>query len=80
MMVHLQPDGVANIATIAVFIGLDILAVILRIISKARTKHRFAQDDLWILCALLFFFGWAGLNLYCESVRFLSRSLLTQDT
>ena len=65
-MVHLQPDGVANIITIIVFIFLDILAVILRIIAKGRTKKRFAKDDLWILCALLFFFGWVGLNLYCE--------------
>ena len=65
-MVHIQPDGRANIATIVAFIVLDSLAVILRIISKGKTKNRYSSDDWWILCALLFFFGWAGLKLYCE--------------
>ena len=67
-MVHLRHDAVVNVTTIVVFIFLDSLAVILRIISKGKTKNGFSSDDWWILCALLFFLGWAGLKLYCEYI------------
>ena len=65
MMVHLQSNGVANLATAIVFIFLDTFAVILRLISKTKTKHRFRSDDWWILVALAFFFGWAAQIIYC---------------
>lgn len=71
-MVHLPPDGRASFTTIVVFIILDSFAVILRIISKGKTKNRYSQDDWWILCALLLFFGWAGVRLYCKQQRSLS--------
>lgn len=65
-MVHLRHDAIANVTTIVVFMFLDSLAVILRIISKRKTKSGFSSDDWWILCALLFFLGWAALKLYRE--------------
>ena len=74
-MVHLRHDAIANVTTIVLFIFLDSLAVILRIISKGKTKNGFSSDDWWILCALLFFFGWAGLKLYCEYLSPLFRGL-----
>lgn len=63
-MVKLQPDGVSNLAAAITFVVVDSLAVVLRIISKGKTKYRFSSDDWWILCALLFFYCWAGLVLY----------------
>lgn len=65
-MVKFQPDGVSNFVTAILFVVIDSFAVLLRIISKGKTKYRFSSDDWWILCALLFFYGWAGLILYCE--------------
>ena len=65
-VVELHPDGAANLAMAIVFMVLDTLAVVLRIISKGKTKYRFSSDDWWILCALLFFYCWAGLILFCE--------------
>ena len=74
-MVHLRHDAIANVTTIVLFIFLDSLAVILRIISKGKTKNGFSSDDWWILCALLFFLGWAGLKLYREYPSPLFRGL-----
>ena len=65
-MAKLLPGAVSNIVVITVFIILDALAVILRLIAKRRTKHRFGYDDSWIIFALFLFFIWAGLVIHCK--------------
>lgn len=71
-MVPLRSDGVANVATAIVFVVVDSLAVVLRILSKSKTKHYLRSDDWWILGALAFFIAWAGQIIYCE---FLTRQV-----
>ena len=66
IMMRLQSDGSANVVTAIVFVVIDTFAVILRLISKRKTKHYFSSDDQWILCALILFFGWAGQIIYCR--------------
>ncbi len=60
-MIPLRKDGKQLLATSIVFLVLDVIAVILRLIAKSRTKNRFAFDDLWILLTLVVFAAWAAL-------------------
>lgn len=61
MMIPLKNDGKQLLFTSIVFLILDVIAVILRLIAKSKTKYRFALDDLWILLTLVVFAAWAGL-------------------
>ncbi|KAL8723797.1 MAG: hypothetical protein Q9181_007189 [Wetmoreana brouardii] len=63
-MAKLQPDGVSNTAVAVVFMVVDTLAVMLRLVAKRRTKHRFGSDDSGIVFALVLFFVWAGLVIH----------------
>jgi hypothetical protein len=74
MTVSLQPDGVANLVTVIVFVALDTGAVLLRLLAKRRNKRPLGNDDYWMLVALVFMYGWTGLIIYCmlrspESLR-----------
>ena len=61
MMIVLGKDGKQLLFTSIVFLILDVIAVVLRLIAKSRTKSRFALDDLWIILTLFVFAAWAGL-------------------
>ena len=61
MMPRLEKDGKQLLSTSIVFLGLDVIAVVLRFVAKSRTKHRFDLDDLWILITLVVFAAWAAL-------------------
>lgn len=60
-MIVLGKDGKQLLFTSIVFLILDVIAVVLRLIAKSRTKSRFALDDLWIILTLFVFAAWAGL-------------------
>ena len=60
-MIRLEKDGKQLLYTSIVFLILDVIAVILRLVAKSRTKYRFAFDDAWILFTLVVFAAWAGL-------------------
>ena len=60
-MIHLRKDGKQLFYTSIVFLILDIIAVILRLFAKSRTKFRFAYDDLWIIVTVVVFAAWAAL-------------------
>ena len=60
-MVRLEKDGKQLFFTSIVFLILDIIAVILRLFAKSRTKFRFASDDLWIIATVVVFAAWAAL-------------------
>lgn len=60
-MIPLRKDGKQLLYTSIVFLILDAVAVVLRLIAKSRTKSRFALDDLWIILTLIVFAAWAGL-------------------
>ena len=65
-MAKLLPGALSNTVVIILFTILDVFAVMLRLIAKRRTKHRFGYDDGWIILALTLFFFWAGLVLHCK--------------
>lgn len=65
MVASMKSDGVANFATAIVFIVVDTIAVLLRLLSKRKNKRTFGSDDYWMLVALAFFYVWAGLVIYC---------------
>lgn len=65
MPVSMAPDGAANLVSAILFIVLDSLAVLLRFISKYKTKRGFAADDYWMLVALIWTYAWAALVIYC---------------
>ena len=65
-MAKLLPGALSNTVVIILFTILDVFAVMLRLIAKRRTKHRFGYDDGWIILALILFFFWAGLVLHCK--------------
>ena len=76
MMLALKEDGKRLLSTSIVFLVLDPIAVLLRLIAKSKTKSGFALDDLWILITLVVFAAWAalvigskGMNGPCKSVR-----------
>lgn len=60
-MLALKEDGKRLLSTSIVFLVLDVIAVLLRLIAKSKTKSRFALDDLWILTTLVVFAAWAAL-------------------
>ena len=60
-MIHLEKDGKQLLVTSIVFLVLDTVAVVLRLVAKSRTKFRFAYDDLWIIVTVVVFAAWAGL-------------------
>ncbi|KAI1576108.1 hypothetical protein PtrEW4_002296 [Pyrenophora tritici-repentis] len=60
----MAPDGAANLVSAILFIVLDSLAVLLRFISKYKTKRGFAADDYWMLVALIWTYAWAALVIY----------------
>ena len=57
----LYHDGKELLYTCIVFLIIDVVAVVLRILAKQRTKARFDVDDLWIASSLLVFAAWIGL-------------------
>ena len=61
MMILLGKDGKQLLFTSIVFLILDVIAVVLRLIAKSRTKSRFSIDDLWIILTLIVFAAWAAL-------------------
>jgi hypothetical protein len=63
----MKPDGIDNFVTAILFIVVDTLAVILRVLAKLKTKRRLSSDDYWMFAALVFYYGWAGLIIYCQS-------------
>lgn len=65
-MAKLLSDGLSNTVVAIVFMAIDTVAVILRILSKQRTQHRFGPDDAWIFFALASFFVWSGLVIHCK--------------
>ena len=65
-MAKLLQGALANTVVIVVFIILDALAVMLRLIAKRRAKHHFKYDDGWLIFALALFFIWAGLVIHCK--------------
>ncbi|PVI01492.1 hypothetical protein DM02DRAFT_613657 [Periconia macrospinosa] len=60
----MRPDGVANVVLAIIFIVLDTIAVALRIFAKRRIKRPLKSDDVWMVVALIFFYGWAALVIY----------------
>ena len=60
-MVHLKKDGKQLLATAIVFLILDAVAVVLRLVAKSKTKYRFGFDDLYLLFTFVVFAAWAGL-------------------
>lgn len=60
-MIPLGKDGKQLLYTSIVFLILDVVAVVLRLIAKSRTKSRFSFDDLWIILTLIVFAAWAAL-------------------
>ena len=60
-MIPLEKDGKQLLFTSIIFLILDVIAVVLRLVAKSRTKYRFALDDLWILLTLVVFAAWAAL-------------------
>lgn len=66
MGISMKPDGVDNFVTAIVSIVADTVAVLLRVLAKRKTKRFPGSDDYWMIVSLLFFYGWAGLILYCE--------------
>ena len=67
-MVHLRRDGKHLLITAIAYLILDTIAVILRLIAKSRTKHRFTLDDLYIIFALVAYAAWAGLVIGSKQV------------
>ena len=61
IMIPLEKDGKQLLFTSIIFLILDVIAVVLRLVAKSRTKYRFALDDLWILLTLVVFAAWAAL-------------------
>ena len=60
MMVKLEKDGKQLVSTAIVFLVLDAIAVVLRLLAKSKTKHKFAFDDLFMLLTLVVFAAFAG--------------------
>ena len=65
MPASMAPDGASNFISAILFIVLDSLAVLLRFISKYKTKRGFGADDYWMLVALIWSYAWAALVIYC---------------
>ncbi len=60
-MIRLEKDGKQLLSTAIVFLVLDAIAVVLRLIAKSKTKRRFAFDDLCIVFTFIVYAAWAGL-------------------
>ena len=60
-MIKLENDGKQLLSTAIVFLVLDAIAVVLRLVAKSKTKHRFAFDDLFMLLTFVVFAAWAGI-------------------
>ena len=60
-MIRLETDGRRLLSTAIVFLILDAIAVILRLVAKSKTKSRFAFDDLYIVSAFIVCAAWDGL-------------------
>lgn len=69
MMIPLGKDGKQLLFTSIVFLILDVIAVVLRLIAKSRTKSRFSFDDLWIILTLIVFAAWAALVIGSKEMR-----------
>lgn len=66
---YLRKDGKQLLYTSTIFLILDVVAVVLRLIAKSRTKSRFALDDLWIILTLVVFAAWAGLVIGSKEMK-----------
>ena len=60
-MIRLKEDGTQLLSTAIVFLILDAIAVISRLVAKSKTKSRFAFDDLYIVSAFIVYGAWVGL-------------------
>ena len=74
-MAKLLFDGRNNVIVAIVFIAVDTIAVILRVISKLKTTNRVGQDDGWIIFGLACFYVWA-----CFVIHGKLRSLNSQSS
>ena len=66
---YLRKDGKQLLYTSTIFLILDVVAVVLRLIAKSRTKSGFALDDLWIILTLVVFAAWAGLVIGSKEMK-----------
>lgn len=60
-MVQLEKDGKQLLSTAIVFLILDAVAVVFRLVAKSKTKHRFAFDDMFMVLTFIVYTAWAGL-------------------
>ena len=60
-MVQLEKDGKQLLSTAIVFLIVDAIAVVLRLVAKSKTKYRFAFDDLCMVFTFIVYTAWAGI-------------------
>ena len=60
-MVQLEQDGKQLLSTAIVFLIVDAIAVVLRLVAKSKTKYRFAFDDLCMVSTFIIYTAWAGI-------------------
>ena len=62
-MVHLQPDGRALFDVTIAFMVIDIVAVLLRLLARRKTRAALALDDLWVIAGLVLVLAYGAVQI-----------------
>ena len=65
-MVQISSDGEKILGLSVAMIILTGLAVVLRFITRLRTKASLAADDWWAVTSLVFYYTYMGLRLWSK--------------